>query len=73
MALFKMATQAYLIFKEGGLLLRNLDKTKLQNTPNTAGAIRRRGRGLQGYSQSGKKYFDSSVEEDEEPTVNSTE
>ena len=31
MALFKKANQAYLIFKEGGLLLSKLDKTKLQD------------------------------------------
>ena len=86
-ALFEKTNQACLIFKEGGLLLSKLDKTRLQDTVRFLCSVEKRKEDT--YSKHSRsnnqtreritkvqpvwtKHFAPSIEEEEEPTVHST-
>ena len=86
-ALFEKANQAYLIFKKGGSLLSKLDKTELQDIVRFFCSLEKtKGGAYSKHSVSMKKmreriamvhpvwtkYVAPPVEEEEEPTTNST-
>ena len=88
MALFEKTDQAYLIFKEGGLLLSKLDKTELQDIvrflcsvektkedtySKHSGSMKKMKERITMVQPVWTKYFAPPVEEEEEPTTNSTE